>query len=162
PYIKGVAIGSVGAIVSVLYFYRFEDYSRGVFVINAVFFCALVLASRLMVRLLGDVTSAGGPDGRPVLLYGAGEDGLLLARTLHRRFPGQYQPVGFLDDDVSRRGRVIAGLAVLGSIETVESVLDRTGTAAVLVSDEIEPHRLKRLQAVCQRREVTVYRLRTM
>src|SRR5690606_15763169 len=115
-----------------------------------------------VVRLLGDVTSAGGPDGRPVLLYGAGEDGLLLARTLHRRFPGQYQPVGFLDDDVSKRGRVIAGLAVLGSIETVESVLDRTGTAAVLVSDEIEPHRLKRLQAVCQRREVTVYRLRTM
>ncbi len=161
-YIKGVAIGSVGAIVSVLYFYRFEDYSRGVFVINAVFFCALVLASRLMVRLLGDVTSAGRAAGQPVLLYGAGEDGILLVRTLHRRFQGQYQAVGFLDDDTSKRGRLIAGLEVLGSIETAETVLERTGTVAVLVSDEIEPNRLGRLQAVCQRGGVTVYRLRTV
>lgn len=59
---------------------------------------------------------------RPVLLVGAGRAGTLAARELQRRPDLGYQPVGFLDDNPTLRGRRIEGLEVLGTTADADTL----------------------------------------
>ena len=52
-----------------------------------------------------------------MLIYGAGDGGELLVRELQNNFQLGLTPVGFLDDDPQKHGRVIHGLRVFGSVE---------------------------------------------
>ncbi len=48
-------------------------------------------------------------DGRRVLIYGAGDGGELLLRELRNNRELQLSPIGFLDDDPAKSGKVIQG-----------------------------------------------------
>ncbi|MFC7528293.1 polysaccharide biosynthesis protein [Actinoplanes sp. GCM10030250] len=75
------------------------------------------------------------PDVRtatPVLLFGAGEAGILLLRSMLHDRGGRYLPVGMIDDDPHKRRLHVLGVPVLGSRLDIPAVLDRTG-ASVLV-----------------------------
>ena len=50
-----------------------------------------------------------------MLVIGAGEAGRELIGSMLRDPQGQWQPVGFLDDDPAKRHRRIRGIPVLGS-----------------------------------------------
>ena len=53
--------------------------------------------------------------GRRVLIYGAGDGGELLLRELLNNRSLKYSPVGFIDDDPGKTGKLIHGLKVYGS-----------------------------------------------
>ena len=53
-------------------------------------------------------------EGRRVLIYGAGDGGELLLRELQNNRGLNMLAVGFIDDDLSKRGRMIHGVKVLG------------------------------------------------
>ncbi|EDM80813.1 hypothetical protein PPSIR1_27923 [Plesiocystis pacifica SIR-1] len=69
---------------------------------------------------------------RRVLLIGAGEAGVAVARDLARR--PSFEPVGFLDDDLAKRGQSIHGLRVLGAVGQLAEVCAREGVDEVLIS----------------------------
>lgn len=48
------------------------------------------------------------------LIVGAGHAGRTIAQTIQNEFQAHYDVVGFVDDDPSKRGQVIEGVAVLG------------------------------------------------
>ena len=56
----------------------------------------------------------GPQDGRRVLIYGAGDGGELLLRELRNNRELNLSPIGFLDDDPAKSGKVIHGLKVFG------------------------------------------------
>ncbi|WP_433834060.1 polysaccharide biosynthesis protein [Actinoplanes sp. CA-015351] len=75
------------------------------------------------------------PDQRtakPVLLFGAGEAGSLLLRSMLHDPDGQYLPIGLIDDDPQKRRLHILGVPVLGARDDLPAVLERTG-AGLLV-----------------------------
>ena len=55
-----------------------------------------------------------------VLIYGAGESGVLLVKEskINPNFP--YRIVGFLDDNINKIGGKVYGLKVLGGLEKVK------------------------------------------
>ncbi|MDR2528663.1 MAG: polysaccharide biosynthesis protein [Synergistaceae bacterium] len=67
------------------------------------------------------------------LIFGAGEAGTLLARDLLRN-PGELRLRGFIDDDLQKEGKRIAGLAVLGGSEALPSLVRRHQIKVVLVA----------------------------
>lgn len=60
-----------------------------------------------------------------VVLMGAGRAGVMAARELMGRSSAMIRVIGFLDDDPSKRGAVISGIPVLGSMEYIR-VLEET------------------------------------
>ncbi|MEU4428153.1 polysaccharide biosynthesis protein [Actinoplanes sp. NPDC024001] len=75
------------------------------------------------------------PDVRvaaPVVLFGAGEAGVHLLRSMLHDRGGRYLPVGLIDDDPHKRRLHVLGVPVLGSRQDIAAVLSATG-ASMLV-----------------------------
>jgi UDP-GlcNAc:undecaprenyl-phosphate GlcNAc-1-phosphate transferase len=158
-YIKGVGLGTLFSVLSLVYLTRFEGQSRGVFAINALVFAALVVAAGLSFRALGEWSDRARASGQPALIYGAGDGGALAVRELRNNFELGYWPVAFVDDDASKQGRRINGVAVAGGYERLPMLLATTQAEAVILTTKLDPGRLRDVQAVCLEAGVVLLRL---
>lgn len=70
----------------------------------------------------------------PTLIVGAGQAGLALARDLTRVSSFGLQPIGFLDDDPRKQGKIFRGRPVLGLLNDMEEVLAKTKADVVVVA----------------------------
>jgi UDP-GlcNAc:undecaprenyl-phosphate/decaprenyl-phosphate GlcNAc-1-phosphate transferase len=131
-----VFIGSTICGLAVLFFYKFHGPSRAVFILNGVLLFVFVGASRLSFPLIaaliaGQIQPA--PDARPVLIYGAGDRGEILIRELLNNPAYCYQPVGFIDDDARKTGRLLRGYRIFSS-DDLPGLISSHGVSEVLVS----------------------------
>lgn len=74
----------------------------------------LMAAVRYAMRLVLEHDRRPGADVNAALVYGAGEVGTQLARTLRSDSRSPFRVVGLLDDDARLRGAVRSGVRVLG------------------------------------------------
>lgn len=96
----------------------------------------LTAGARAIVRLyFEDMRSRKGkkPQKR-TLIVGAGEAGTLIARELLRHPETDMRPVGFLDDDPSKRRQSFLGLPVLGSIDSLAEVVQKQRVQQILIA----------------------------
>jgi UDP-GlcNAc:undecaprenyl-phosphate/decaprenyl-phosphate GlcNAc-1-phosphate transferase len=131
-----VFVGSAVSGLAVLFFYKFHGPSRAVFILNGVLLFVFVGASRVSFRLIaaliaGQIQPA--PDARPVLIYGAGDRGDILIRELLNNPVYCYQPVGFIDDDARKTGKLLRGCRIFSS-DDLPGLISSHGVSEVLVS----------------------------
>src|SRR6266496_35346 len=107
-FAKAVVLSSVLSVMAVLFAFRFEGFSRTVFIIDGVLMFMFLAGSRLAFRLFRQVIPVTrSREGRRVLIYGAGDGGELLLRELLNNRGIKYSPVGFIDDDPAKKGKLI-------------------------------------------------------
>jgi UDP-GlcNAc:undecaprenyl-phosphate GlcNAc-1-phosphate transferase len=160
---KAVLGGWVVSLLSILLFYRFEGFSRGMFVMDAVLLFCGVAGSRLSFRLLRAWLSRFQPptQGRRVLIYGAGDAGELLVRELQNNRDLGLLPIGFVDDDPQKQGRVIHGVRVLGDSEQIKDLVDVQRIEEIVISSaRINEDRSAAVLTLCQQAGVSCRRMR--
>ena len=69
-----------------------------------------------------------------VLIYGAGEAGVLLVKESRINPNFSYRIVGFLDDNPNKKGGKVYGLRVLGGLEDVEKIIERNEVSKIIIS----------------------------
>jgi FlaA1/EpsC-like NDP-sugar epimerase len=106
--------------------------SRSVLVIDWLLTIAFAGGIRLSIRLHGENTArararrrANGHRTRRVLIVGAGDAGVLVAREMQRNPQLGMVPVAFLDDEPDKRGKHLAGVRVAGSTRDVAAAVRR-------------------------------------
>jgi UDP-GlcNAc:undecaprenyl-phosphate GlcNAc-1-phosphate transferase len=161
-FAKAVALSSVGSLLLILFAFRFEGYSRKVFVIDAVLMFLLLAGSRVAFRLFRQLLPAVSKhDGRRVLIYGAGDAGELLLRELRNNRELQLAPVGFLDDDPAKSGKVIHGLRVFGGNGDLRAVCSQHEVDEVVISSmKMTEERIQEVLRTCSERQIAVKRMR--
>ncbi len=161
-FAKAVVVSEILSVLVILFSFRFEGYSRAVFVLDAVFMFLLVSASRLAFRLFRRVVPASHTaDGRRVLIYGAGDAGELLLRELRNNSDWQYAPVGFLDDDPAKAGKVIHGLKVFGGNGDLIKACNQNGVEEVLISStRVTDEHIEELLQRCYEANIALKRMR--
>ena len=93
---------------------------------------------RAVRRIYGELVErklrASGQKRERVLLIGAGQAGVLVAREIISRPDLALHPIGFLDDDPLKIGSRIGGLQVLGSIDQAAEIAVRKRVKRVLIT----------------------------
>lgn len=81
---------------------------------------ALMVLARVAWRLLRRAELRPGEAGRKrVLVFGAGDGGTQVIKSMMNDPTSRYVPVGMLDDDPRKRRRIIEGVRVLGTSDSV-------------------------------------------
>jgi lipopolysaccharide/colanic/teichoic acid biosynthesis glycosyltransferase len=88
-----------------------------------------------------------------VLIVGAGEVGQSFAWQIQRRWEGRrYQIVGFVDDDLTKRGMRIHGVDVLGRCRAIPTLVERYGVDVVVVTTrDLQSQECQAIVGVCRR-----------
>jgi UDP-GlcNAc:undecaprenyl-phosphate/decaprenyl-phosphate GlcNAc-1-phosphate transferase len=161
-FAKAVAVSSVASVLVVLFVFRFEGFSRTVFAIDAVVMFLLIAGSRIAFRIFRQVLPAVRPqDGRRVLIYGAGDGGELLLRELRNNRDLNLSPIGFLDDDPAKSGKVIHGLRVFGGNGDLASVCAQQDIHEIVISSlKMTDERVQEVRRSCSDRQIAVKRMR--
>ena len=135
-YMSLVALSSSTTILSYIFriFLRLDTKSSLYFETWIIFTFLLIVSRFLMflTRMKGITKSDANSEN--VLIYGAGESGVLLVKEsrINPNFP--YRIVGFLDDNPNKKGGKVYGLKVLGGLEDVEKIVEKNDVSKIIIS----------------------------
>src|SRR6266850_359434 len=151
-FAKAVVLSSVVSVMAVLFTFRFEGFSRTVFLIDGILMFMFLAGSRLAFRLFRQVIPiAKSAEGRRVLIYGSGDAGELLLRELLNNRELMYAPVGFMDDDPKKHGKVIHGFRVFGGNGLLKRIIGEHQVEQVLISSpQISEERIAEIWRECE------------
>jgi UDP-GlcNAc:undecaprenyl-phosphate GlcNAc-1-phosphate transferase len=153
--VKAATFSSILCAVALLYLWRFEGYSRAVFVIDWMLCLFAVGGSRMLERLFDEWIRAAVKPGVPILIIGAGDTGAHVLRMLRSDTKAAWRVVGFLDDDPSKQGERLHGATVLGTRHQLGNLLDRYEVREVLIAVADPPgDLLEHIRNLCMPREV--------
>jgi len=127
-----------------------NTYSLSLFGIYGVVSLLLTASLRASYVIVEHTTLQSSNRGEPVLIYGAGRRGAAAVHELLKNQALNLRPVGFIDDDATKRGRIIAGLCVLGACREIEHLLNTTHARGVVISTgRITAPRIDRAANAC-------------
>ena len=143
--VRGAIYGSAAAFFIAAVWLRLGTLSRGALLMDGVVYASLLACSRIGFRMLGLLLKRNVSDktSTRLLVWGAGDLGAALVRKLLDAPEEGLVPVGFIDDDPTKRGRKIHGIPVLGGSSEIEGLM-RSGFAerVLLASRTIDSDRI--------------------
>lgn len=133
---RAVIAGGAVSMLVVFAEYWFRGPSRAVALLNVLLLLGFVSASRVAFRLFRALILGRpkqDPGATPVLIYGAGDGGELLIREILSNPEHRYAPLGFIDDDDRKAGKLIHGYQIFGS-KQLPHLVHAHGVSEVLIS----------------------------
>jgi UDP-GlcNAc:undecaprenyl-phosphate GlcNAc-1-phosphate transferase len=150
-YIKGITAAVALTMLVILFAYRFQSFSRVVFIIYWFLILVLVSLSRLSFRLVDEGIKKGRQKGKPTLIYGAGVGGQLVAKEIENNRSLELVVIGFIDDNPRKHKRMIMGYPVLGDIHELEKLIKKKGIQEIIISfRENGESRKREIKEYCQ------------
>lgn len=131
---KAVSFASLASAVLILFIWRFQGFSRTVFIIDWLMLFIFIAGSRVLERVYKEIFDQASLSGKKVLIYGAGDAGEFALREIKNNKLLQYEPIGFLDDDEEKKGHRIHGVPILGSRKDMERIIKTKEINEVIIA----------------------------
>jgi FlaA1/EpsC-like NDP-sugar epimerase len=123
---RGVVVASLVADVTVYFLSPVHNVRlpRSIAAMDLLITLALVAGARLAARTLIERPRGGVvARGKEVIVVGAGDAGRLIVQEMQRSRMLAYTPIGFVDDDPTKRNTRILGVRVLGTMEDLPRIV---------------------------------------
>ncbi len=158
-YLKASVLATLLSVAAVTFIYRFQDFSKGIFLIDWLLTTGLVLGARAFFRISADTMSRKTLSGQTVFIYGAGRGGEILLREILNNREHQIKPVGFIDDDRLKKGKKLQGYPILGTFQEIGSLLEKHEVSGMLISFRDENSgKLEDVRAFCRENDLFLKR----
>ncbi len=117
---------------------------RSVLLLDPILLLVLMGGSRLTYRLWKEKRLFGKNTlrGKPVLVLGAGGAAVRLLKELSRSV--EWRVVGLLDDDPTKRSKILDGVQVLGQIADLPVLVEKLGVSHAIIAMPSATHRERR------------------
>lgn len=132
---------------------------RGVFVLSWMFNIILIGGSRLAWRLFRDYALMLNKPrgGKPVLIVGAGDAGVLVAKELKSHYNGRINIVGFVDDDLAKQKLKILNVPVLGDRNSIPHLVEQYSIQEIIIAiPSAEGKVVREIFTICQETKAEV------
>ena len=143
--ITGASVAILVTLIAALSASVIPSFSRSVVFNDWLLTILLVGGLRGSARLLAEsqrfigAGAAHRAGRKAVLIAGAGEAGMIVARDLRRNPQMRMVPIGFIDDDPAKVGRLIAGLRVHGRLSELPAVAAAHNVTLVVIAMPTAP-----------------------
>ncbi|HET7145807.1 MAG TPA: nucleoside-diphosphate sugar epimerase/dehydratase [Gaiellaceae bacterium] len=135
---RGVVVASLVAYLTVYLVAPVHNVRlpRSVAVMDLLLTLALVAGARLLARTLIERPWPGAfvARGKEVIVVGAGDAGRLVVQEMQRSRMLRFTPVGFVDDDRTKRNSRINGVRVLGTTEEMARIVREHQPDEILIA----------------------------
>ena len=129
-----ITVACVGIVgTAAVWISPYAQFPRSTFALASVVAAVSMLGARFLYRGVRHRTALR-RSGTRTLIYGAGDAGSQIASLMLTDAKGEFQPIGFLDDDPSKNRLRRHGLRVLGTRANLEDVIDQYSVDTVLVA----------------------------
>ncbi len=118
-------------------FFPFHKIPHSIPIIDGILTILLVSGFRFSIRLserFYDRLTNGKQQGKPVLIVGAGDAGIMIAEELQSNPQMELMPVGFVDDDTEKHMLKIRGLTVLGDTKDIPHLVDSLNISEIIIA----------------------------
>jgi FlaA1/EpsC-like NDP-sugar epimerase len=140
----------------------FIGFPRGVLIIDWLVSMAFVGGLRFFFRLLAESSTSSsigiiGHSRRKkwVLVIGGGDAGAMVVRELQKNPQLNMKPIGFLDDDPSKKDSKIHGVPVLAPLDQIDTILETRHVDEVIIAIPSASGKvLRKVTHVCRQRNV--------
>jgi len=129
-------LGGLVTVTTLAFFFPTGEFSRSVLILDGVMVFMLTTAIRASFRTLDLVRHSLQEESVPVLIYGAGRAGELTVREMHANPDLRMKPVGFLDDNPTKRRRLVLGYPVLGGVSEAREIIASKKVQRVILSSQ--------------------------
>ncbi len=120
-----------------VYFSGYNSFPRSIFIVETLLALVFVGGLRILVRQsfeLFRVVNANSEKVKRLLIVGAGDTGVSLAREVQKSQRAQYHIVGFLDDDERKSQGRVHGVPILGGTDAIETMAKRHAIDELVVA----------------------------
>lgn len=121
---------------AVIYLAGPAGFPRSIYLLDFVLCLVATGGMRVCARLLLQQLRAErrGGERKRVVIYGAGDAGMLLAREILQNPVFKYEVLGFIDDDRAKLGGLVHGRRVLGAGSELPALATKLGIELVLIA----------------------------
>ncbi|HEY2825007.1 MAG TPA: nucleoside-diphosphate sugar epimerase/dehydratase [Gemmatimonadales bacterium] len=150
-----VALAIQGLVIGPAFLGAYPSLPRSLPILVAMLTVGFVGASRFSIRLAEHLRrkwqGQGGSTGEYVLIIGAGAAGSTMVRELRANPQLGLEPLGFVDDDVTKRGHMIHGVPVLGNRDDIPALAREYGISKVIIAMPTAPGKvIREVRDVCE------------
>jgi UDP-GlcNAc:undecaprenyl-phosphate GlcNAc-1-phosphate transferase len=156
--INGTILSSLFCVAVMTYIYRFEDFSKGIFIIDWFFTTGFIFGTRVCFRIFSDSLQRKKLDGDSVLIFGAGRGGEILLREILNNNALQYKPIGFIDDNELLKGKTLMGYPIIETSKNIQIILKQYPIDGILISfqDSDFVNTMKSFINICQTNNIYI------
>jgi FlaA1/EpsC-like NDP-sugar epimerase len=135
-----ISVG-VSSLIMGIFNYLIKPYNTdrylipfGIVVIDYITTVFLMTSSRLLVKILYLELKNPSRAKTNVIIYGAGESGVITKRALDRDAGTKYKVIAFIDDDIKKVGKKLEGISIYNSKTDTEDLLKDNNVAHLIIS----------------------------
>lgn len=122
---------------------------HSVVIIDALVTIFIMVSSRLAIKAIYFENKNPDKEKIQVIIYGAGESGIITKRTLDRDAAVRYKVVGFVDDDEKKKGRSLEGVFVYPTSKLADLVKDNNVESLIISIQNLNPNRKNAIIEEC-------------
>jgi FlaA1/EpsC-like NDP-sugar epimerase len=153
-----VILSSLLFIASVLFIFGLKGIPRSVLIMDGMLIFLFLCGIRILAKLYREKIIIDKYKGvvKNVLIVGAGNTGITVLNEIKSISSGLHlKPVGFVDDDPSKKGFKIRNLKVLGNHQEIPEIVNRYNVDEVLIATPSAPYKtLLNIIEVCEKANV--------
>ncbi|HEB02289.1 MAG TPA: polysaccharide biosynthesis protein, partial [Nitrospirae bacterium] len=120
---KTVSVGTLVLVLVVRIFLQDISYPRSIYILDWMLLIFLSGGVRFLMRVYREYLQ-NVREGIRLIIIGAGDAGEMIVRDMNNNPNYNYRPVGFIDDNVYKRGQEIHGVPILGSMDKIEELVE--------------------------------------
>ncbi len=150
---KTLTIGSLSFVVINLIFYyginKTFPLPFSIIIIDYMTTLFLMITLRVFFKSLYTEIMNPYREKSNVIIFGAGESGIITKRTLDRDAGLKYKVLAFVDEDTKKEGKLLEGVKIIG-ISKLEDMLSKNDVAHVIISiQNLSAGKKKKLIDIC-------------
>ena len=148
-----ISAGSILFVIINLFAYNFINNAFiipfSIIIIDFIFTVFVMNAFRIVVKIAYLEMQNPTREKRNVIIFGAGESGIITKRALDQDAGTKYKVFAFIDDDPRKAGKTLEGLTIY-TPDKLEKLLKKNSIAHVIISiQNISPVRKKEIGELC-------------